>query len=417
MVDVRPFRALRPPRDLASQVAAPPYDVVDAQEARRETERNPVSFLHVSRPEVDLPPATDPYDAQVYTTGRDRLLAFTRDGILRQDQNESYYIYRQTWQGRDQTGVVACVSVADYASGAIRTHEHTRPDKENDRAQHIDVLDAHDEPVFLACPPDPTITAQVAEVVTRKPEYDFTSDDGVRHSLWVVDSTIEVATLRHAFTDLTRLYVADGHHRSAAAQVVHRRRTERGDSSPQTQDDIFPAVVFPFDDLRILPYNRVITDLGDHDAKDLPALLVEDFDVEPTTGPVEPGRRHEFGLYLSGQWFRLMARDTDAIDDDPIAGLDVSVLQDRVLGPILGITDPRTDPRLAFVGGVRGTAELQRLVDSGRAVMAFSLHATSTTELLAVADAGDVMPPKSTWFEPKLRSGLFVHAMRSVPHP
>jgi uncharacterized protein (DUF1015 family) len=395
-------------------VAAPPYDVVDTEEARRAVDGNPVSFLRVSRPEVDLPTGTDPHDSRVYQTGRERLARFWSEGVLRQDEDESYYVYRQTWQGRSQTGIVACVSVADYACGVIRTHEHTRPDKENDRARHIDVLDAHDEPVFLMAPPDPTVAELVSQVVTREPEYDFTAEDQVRHTVWVVDSSIEVETLHRAFVDIPRLYVADGHHRSAAAQVVHRWRVERGDSSPRTQDDIFPAVIFPVDDLHVLPYNRVVTDLGTHATDDLPGILAEEFDVEAVTGPVEPEHRHEFGLYLPGRWFRLRARDGDT-GADPVAELAVSVLQDRVLGPVLGITDPRADPRLGFVGGVRGTTELERLVDSGRAAAAFCLFPTSVTELLAVSDDDNVMPPKSTWFEPKLRSGLFLHAIRPMP--
>jgi uncharacterized protein (DUF1015 family) len=392
-------------------VSAPPYDVVSTAEARQLAEANPVSFLRVSRPEIALPEQTDPHAPQVYAAGRDQLATFVRDGVLRQDENESYYVYRQVWHGRAQTGVVACVSVQDYVSGVIRTHEHTRPDKENDRARHIDVLDAHDEPVFLVAPTDPVIATQIADVVSREPEYDFFTEDHVRHTLWVVDSSHEVETLHSAFAALPTLYIADGHHRSAAAQVVHQWRIDRTNDSPQTLASVFPAVIFPLDEPRILPYNRVVNDLGDHTDQGFLKQLADDFEVAAAPGPVEPERRHDFGLYLSGQWFRLRARNTQGVDQDPVAGLDVSLLQDRVLRPLLGIIDPRTDDRLAFVGGVRGTAELERLVDSGEAAAAFSLHPTSADELLAVADAGEVMPPKSTWFEPKLRSGLFVHAM------
>lgn len=416
MADVRTFRALRPPRDLAARVASPPYDVVDTDEARRLADGNPVSFLRVSRPEIDLDPGTDPHADGVHHHGRDRLDAFIRDGVLRAEAEPAYYVYRQTWQGRAQTGVVACVSVADYLAGVIRTHEHTRPDKEGDRARHIEILDAHDEPVFLLAPENPGIATQVAAVAAGPPEYDFTTGDGVRHTFWVVTAPERVQALRTGFAAVPRLYVADGHHRSAAAAAVHHRRETRGpDPADGAQTGVFPAVVFPAEQLRILAYNRVVTDLAGHRAEDLPGVLAADFEVEAAPAAVEPEYRHVFGMYLAGQWYRVRIRPEDVDETDPVARLDVALLQNRLLGPVLRIGDPRTDDRIRFVGGIRGTAELERLVDSGDAAVAFSLHPTSAAELLAVADAGQVMPPKSTWFEPKLRSGLFVHAIGARP--
>jgi uncharacterized protein (DUF1015 family) len=445
VADVRAFRALRPPRDLAARVVAPPYDVVGTEEARKLADGNPLSFLHVTRPEIGFAPGTDPHTEQVYRQGRTALDALVRDGVLRRDSTAGFSVYRQTWRGRAQTGVVGCVTVADYDAGVIRTHEHTRPDKETDRARHIAGLDAHDEPVFLLTPPDPRVAAEVAAVVTGEPDYDLTVDT-VRHTLWVVDDPDRVSALREAFAAVTRLYVADGHHRSAAAGVVHRWRTEpgagpgtghgtgtvpgegagtEGEARTGTQagsgsgsggSGVFPAVIFPADELRVLAYNRVVTDLAGHRPEDLPGLLsAAGFEVTPAPAAVEPQRRHEFGAYLAGQWFRLVARDTGPVETDPIARLAVSLLQDRVLGPVLGVTDPRTDARIRFVGGIRGTAELEHLVDTGQAALALSLYPTSTEELLAVADTGQVMPPKSTWFEPKLLSGLFVHPMDPDP--
>jgi uncharacterized protein (DUF1015 family) len=412
VVDVRPFQALRPPRELAARVSAPPYDVMDVDEARAMAAGNPDSFLHVSRPEIDLPPDVDPYAPEVYAQGRRALLDFVARGVLVRDAVPGYLVYRQQWRTTRQTGVVGCASVADYVSGVIRTHEHTRPDKEHDRIRHVDALAAHDEPVFLLSPRNDGIEAVVEQVTATAPAYDFTSDDGVGHTVWTVHDRDQVAALQAGFAAVPRLYVADGHHRSAAAVAVHRLRVGRLAEGMDGGDDAaFLSVVFPADQVRILPYNRVAADLAGRTREDLLAALAEHFTVTATTGPVTPDRRHDIGMYLAGQWYLLRARPGLVDESDPVGRLDVAVLQHLVLDPLLGISDPRTDPRIRFVGGIRGTAELVRLVDAGSAAVAFSLHPTSVAELLAVADAGTVMPPKSTWFEPKLRSGQFVHAL------
>ncbi len=373
------------------------------------------TFLHVSRPEIDLPADVDPHAEQVHRQGRARLVELVRRGLLARDAQPAYYLYRQRRDGREQTGVVACVSVADYASGVIRTHELTRPDKEGDRARHIEVLDAHDEPVFLMAPASPPVAAVVTEVTATVPEYAFSTDDGVEHTFWVVDAPRHVSGLHAGFADLPRLYVADGHHRSAAAARVHQLRRSLSGAAADGSHDVFPAVIFPTEELQILSYNRAVTDLAGHSAERLLEALGRDFTVRPLPGPPQVSHRHTLAMYLAGHWHELRARPGRVDGSDPIAGLDVSLLQDRVLGPLLGIGDPRTDARLRFVGGIRGHGELVRLVDGGAAAVAFSLHPTSTGELLEVADRGLVMPPKSTWFEPKLRSGLFVHEIRPVP--
>jgi uncharacterized protein (DUF1015 family) len=405
---------------------------MDVDEARAMAAGNPDSFLHVSRPEIDLPPDVDPYAPQVYAQGRRALLDFVARRVLVRDAVPGYLVYQQQWRTTRQTGVVGCASVADYVSGVIRTHEHTRPDKEHDRIRHVDALTAHDEPVFLLSPRNDDIEAAVEQVTAAVPAYDFTSDDGVGHTVWTVHDPDQVATLQAGFAAVPRLYVADGHHRSAAAVALHRlragRRAEGADAGGSDarvdarvdaragdgadgEDEAFLSVVFPADQVRILPYNRVVTDLAGRTREGLLAALAELFAVTATTGPVAPDRRHDIGMYLAGQWYRLRAHPGLVDESDPVGRLDVAILQHQVLDPLLGISDPRTDPRIRFVGGIRGTAELVRLVDAGTAAVAFSLHPTSVDELLAVADAGTVMPPKSTWFEPKLRSGQFVHAL------
>lgn len=412
MATIRPFRALRPPRDRVADVAAPPYDVVDTAEARALAAGNPDSFLRVSRPEIDLPDDVDPHSAQVYRAARGALEDFVARGVLVRDAAPGLLVYRQRMtlparQGEDgvtvtQTGVVGCASVAEYLDGTIATHEHTRPDKETDRTRHIEALEAHDEPVFLMYRPDApgaaAVVAVVAAVAAREPEYDLVADDGVEHTLWTVTEA-EGAALVAAFAQVPTLYVADGHHRSAAAARVARELDAPGAAE-------FPVVAFPADELTILAYNRVVADVGAAEA--FLAALGGSFEVA-AVGQAPAPARHEVGLYADGGWHLLRARDGVVDEHDPIARLDVSVLQDRVLAPLVGIADPRTDARIAFVGGIRGTGELERLVDSGAYSAAFLLHPTSPEEVMDVADGGEVMPPKSTWFEPKLRSGLFVH--------
>jgi len=418
MADLRPFRALRPRVDLAHRVAAPPYDVVDTAEARALAHGNPYSFLHVNRPEIDLPDAIPADSEPVHAAGRAALNNLIARGVLGLDPAPSYSVYRQVRGEHVQTGVVACAAVADYTGGLIKTHEHTRPDKEDDRVHHLEGLSAHDEPVFLLAAPGEPTWKPVADVLTRvtdrDPLIDLVTDDGIGHVLWRVDEEEEVAELGAALTAVPELFVADGHHRSAAAARVAAAHGGAGGT------DAFPVVVFPGEELTILAYHRVVADLGGRDAQgwlnDL-ASLFDITDTGPSAGPqgeetVAPRGRRELAMYCAGRWYRLRLREGVAGPGrlaDPVAGLDVSLLQDLVLAPGLGIADPRTDTRIAFVGGIRGMAQLERLVDSGRWAAAFALHPTSVEELVAVAATGRDMPPKSTWFEPKLRSGLFVH--------
>lgn len=406
MVDVRPFRALRPAPGLEGRVVSPPYDVVDTAEARAYAAGDPMSFLRVSRPEIDLGDDVDPHGDEVYALGRRTLDELVADGVLQRDAAPTYSVYRQVMGDVVQTGVVAAVAVADYDEQRVRTHEHTRPDKELDRVRHIDALDAQDEPVFLLSRRSAAVDAVVGAVTAREPQVDLVSRDGVGHTLWVVDDATEIAALRAAFADGGDLYVADGHHRSAAASRVHAVR-----AGQPGEHDAFLAVVFPLDDVHVMAYNRVVRDLAGRTLEELLSAVGEQFDVEPSDGPVTPASRHSFGIRLADGWRTATLRPGLVDEADELARLDVSVLQDLVLRPLLGIEDPRTDARIAFVGGIRGAGEIDRLVESGAFAVGFTLFPTSTDELLAVADRGEVMPPKSTWFEPKLASGLFLHPL------
>lgn len=406
MVDVRPFRALRPAPGAAERLVSPPYDVVDVEEARAWAGGDPDSFLRVSRPEIDLPADADPHSDEVYALGRANLDDLVARGVLVRDERPTFSVYRQVMGSVRQTGIVGAVAVRDYDEKRVKTHEHTRPDKELDRVRHIDALDAQDEPVFLLSRRSADVDAIVSRVVQREPAVDLVARDGVEHTLWVVDDPAEVDALRRALGEAGDLYVADGHHRSAAASRV---AALRGDAPGD--HDAFLAVVLPLDDVHVMAYNRVVLDLAGRTPEQLLAEVGEVLEVEPHDGVAAPEGRHEFGMYLAGRWYVLRAPTGSVDEGDPLARLDVSLLQDRVLGPVLGIGDPRTDARIAFVGGIRGSGELERLVDSGRAAVAFLLFPTSTAELVEVADTGQVMPPKSTWFEPKLASGLVLHPL------
>ena len=399
-----PLRALRPPPELAPAIASPPYDVVSSSEARGMASGNPKSFFRVSRPEVDLPADVDEHSDPVHARGHEALEEFRRKGWLVLDDAPRFSLYRQRMGQHVQTGLVACASVDAYTRGEIKRHELTRPDKEDDRTRHIDALGANDEPVFLAYRARPSVDAVLRRGTERSPDVRFTSDDGVEHTVWLLPPS-ENAAIDAALSELEGLYIADGHHRSAAAARVQALRRSRGQGGGET--DWFLAVVFSHEALQILPYNRLVKELG----PGVPAALLEGlrtrFEVVPAARP-EPEGPHRFGLYLDGRWWRLLARP-ETIPRDPHGALDVSILQDAVLGPLLGIHDPRRDPRIEFVGGIRGTAELQTRVDRGEARAAFALWPTSMRELLEISDAGQIMPPKSTWFEPKLRSGLFLH--------
>ena len=405
MATLRPFLAYRPPPADAVRVASPPYDVINTAEARALAKGNPASFLHVSRPEIDLPEGTDDHDDAVYRKGMENLATLIEQHALVQDPEPHLYLYAQKMGSHRQIGVVACASVAEYVADTIKKHEKTRADKEDDRTRHIEALGAHDEPVFLTYRADQGIDALVADAVKALPIYDFTTDDGVEHRLWVLGRDL-TRDLEELFLGVPTLYVADGHHRSAAAARVHAKL--RGDGG---QHDVFLAVVFPHDQMKILPYNRVVRDLQGRTPEALLELLKATMDVAPaesgaTAAPTGP---KQFGLYVGGRWYTATARKGTFDARDPVASLDCSICQEQILGPIFGVQDPRRDKHVDFVGGIRGIAELERRVDSGDFTVAIHLYPTQIEELFAVSDAGLLMPPKSTWFEPKLRSGLFVH--------
>jgi uncharacterized protein (DUF1015 family) len=402
---VRPFRAYRPPQAQAARVASPPYDVISTAEARALAAGGLHSFLRVSRPEIDLPEGTDEHDDAVYARGAQNLADLIASGDLVQDQEPHLYLYAQRMGDHRQIGVVGCAAVAEYEQDVIKKHEKTRPDKEDDRTRHIEELGAHDEPVFLTYRADAGIDRAVAEAMQSPPIYDFTTADGVDHTLWVLGRAA-TADLEERFHAIPTLYVADGHHRSAAAARVHRKL--RGDGG---EHDVFLAVVFPHDQMNIMPYNRVVRDLAGRSAEALLGALRERLDVAPAkdAAAATPAGPRSFGLYLGGRWYTAKVRPGSFDANDPVASLDCSICQDQILGPVFGVSDPRRDKHVDFVGGIRGVAELERRVDSGAFTMAIRLHPTQIGELFAVSDAGLLMPPKSTWFEPKLRSGLFIH--------
>lgn len=389
-----------------------PYDVMDVAEARQLATGNEESFLHISRPEIDLGPEVDPHADAVYERGRQNLDSFLARGVLTSDPNPTFSVYQQRMGDHVQTGIVAIAAVDEYESGVIAKHELTRPDKELDRVKHISALGAQDEPVFLLSPRSDEVAAVITEVIASAPEIDIVTDDGIGHTLWVISDPTQLSRLEAAFAAVARLYVADGHHRSAAASRV--REQYRGD--PQWQATAgFLVVIFAADELAVLPYHRAVADLAELGPAELLAALASRFVVTAVSGPPSPSRQHTFGMYLAGQWYQLDARPEFIDESDPVARLDVSILQDQVLAAVLGVGNPRTDARLRFVGGIRGTEELERLVDGGEAAVTFALHPTSVSDLIALADEGQLMPPKSTWFEPKLRSGLFLHSLRSAP--
>jgi uncharacterized protein (DUF1015 family) len=405
---LQPFCAIRPRPELASDVASVPYDVVNRAEAAELARGNPNSFLHVGRSDIDLPEDSDPHDPRIYSKAREALDQLLARGVLLRDTTPALYLYRQIMEGREQTGVVGCVHIDDYEQDVIRKHEKTRPDKEDDRTRHVLTMNAHAEPVFLTYRGSQRIKALYKPVLRQPPLYDFTAPDGVRHTVWRLP---EPAALVHAFESVPHLYVADGHHRCASAWRAGKQRRANDPTHHGSEEyNWFLAALFPAEELAILPYNRIVRDLGGNSPAQLQDALRRVGRVSPTdrTSPARPGT---FCFYLAGSWY-LLELDEKTIDrTDPIRSLDVSLLQDRVLGPVLGIGDPRTDTRIDFVGGIRGPAELERRVDSGDAAIAFSLCPTTLEQLMAVSDAGKVMPPKSTWFEPKLRSGLFVHEL------
>ncbi len=414
MAVVKSFRGLRPTRELAEKVAAPPYDVINSAEARELAKTNPVSFLHVNKPEIDLSVDIDLYDPKVYTRGAENLKKLVHDGVMLQDDQPYFYLYRQVMGDHSQLGLVACASVKEYEENLIKKHELTRVEKEDDRMNHIMHLNAQTGPVFLTYRARPVITAFLERLAGEKPEYDFTSADGIHHSFWVVKNTDAIRRIEEDFLEIPELYVADGHHRSAAAQrVCVRRREENPNHSGQEEYNYFLSVIFPHNQMQILDYNRVVTDLNGLSKDVFLEKISAKFLVRIYSDKhgYTPSVLHDFGMYLDGAWYRLSAIPGTWDETTPTARLDVSILAENLLKPILGIGDPRKDKRIDFVGGIRGLEELQKRVDHGEMAVAFSLFPTRIEDLLTIADAGETMPPKSTWFEPKLKSGLVVHLL------
>jgi uncharacterized protein (DUF1015 family) len=411
---IRPFRGLRPRADLSTREPRLPYDVMSSTEARQMAAGNPESFLHVIKPEIDLDPDIDLYDDRVYAKGVENLQRFITDGVLVPDDEPFLYLYKQRMGDHEQHGLMVCASAAEYDAGRIKKHEHTRPDKEADRTRHVDDTSANAGPVFLTYHARPDIDELVAEAAKAAPDVDFVADDTIGHTLWVIRDRATIERLVAAFGAVEALYVADGHHRSASAASVARRRQEANpDHTGDEEYNYFLAVLFPHDQLQILDYNRVVKDLGKHTPGSLLSAIGERFEVTPARDPRDPkpGRAHDFAMYLEGRWYTLTAKDGTFPAGEPVASLDVAILQDNLLAPLLSIGDPRQDKRIDFVGGIRGLGELEKRCGEGWAV-AFALYPTTIEQLLSVADAGQIMPPKSTWFEPKLRSGLVVHLLK-----
>jgi len=407
---IRPFRGYRPRAEIVAQVAAPPYDVLSSQEAREIVAGNPLSFLRVTKAEVDLDSSVDIYSQPVYLKAKENLHKFIAEGYLIRDETPCFYIYQQQMGEHVQYGVMAGVSVDEYQNGQIKKHEYTRLEKENDRAHHINTIGANAGPVFLTYRASSRVDAIVDHVREEKAVYDFFEDDGVRHTFWVVDEESSIKGLKKAFAGIECLYIADGHHRSAAASRVREiRKTANPHHTGYEEYNYYLGVIFPHDQMKILDYNRVVKDLNGFTEGEFIAQIAERFDLAEAADP-KPEAKNSFGMYLGGKWYRLFAREGTYPKDDPVESLDVSILQSNLLDPLLGIKDERTDARIDFVGGIRGTKELERRCGKD-CVVAFTMHPTSIGELMKIADAGKVMPPKSTWFEPKLRSGVVVRML------
>ncbi len=412
MADIRPFRGVRPKPEYAEKIASPPYDVLSTEEARKLGKDNPMSFLHVVKPEIDLPPDSDLYATEVYDTGAVNLRRLIGAGYMCQDSEPCFYLYRQIMGDHSQIGIVACASVDEYDHDLIKKHELTRKAKEDDRTRHINSIGAHTGPVFLTYKHSDRIDSIVERITKAKPEVDFTSEDGVRHTLWVVRDESDIQDIRNNFEDIPELYVADGHHRSASASRVQKLKADLNpDHTGEEEYNFFLTVIFPDDQMMILDYNRVVKDLNGMSPRDFMAKLMKNFAVEEIgEKQYKPVKKHEFGMFLEGKWYRLTAKLGSYDEGDPVESLDVAILQNNLLDPILGIGDPRTDDRIDFVGGIRGLGELEKRVNKEWKI-AFALYPTGIDDLMKIADAGRTMPPKSTWFEPKLRSGMVVHLL------
>jgi len=411
MALVLPFTAIRPKKEFVSQVASLPYDVMTKEEGQKAALGNPLSFLHVEKSEIDVPDGTKSDDRVIYETAKKNFSKMKEEGIYKKDNLPFFYIYRQKMGNRMQTGIVALVSVAEYEAGKIKKHELTRKDKEEDRIRHIQELNAQTGPVFITYEFHSVVNQIVEEEVKNNPEYEFTSDDGVVHTAWIVGNSARIEEIKKAFLSVNILYLADGHHRAEAATEVARRR-RRADKNPANEIeeyDLIMAVLFPHNELRVMDYNRAVKDLNNMSVDSFIKTISSKFIVKEDFKLKSPQKLHDFGMYVAGKWYQLTPKKGIYDESDPVASLDASILQSNLLEPVLGITDPRTNQRIKFVGGIRGMAELEKLVDKEGYSIAFSLYPSSLEQIMKVADAGKIMPPKSTWFEPKLRSGIFIH--------
>ena len=413
MAKVKPFKGVRPPRELVEEVASRPYDVLNSEEARKEAEGNPKSLYHIIKPEIDFEPGFDEHDPAVYDKAVENFRKFQKEGWLVQDPTECYYIYAQTMDGRTQYGFVVGAWVNDYMEGRIKKHELTRRDKEEDRMKHVRCNNANIEPVFFAFPDNEELEAIIRRVTAGKPEYDFVAPDGFGHTFWVIDDDATIAKITEEFAKIPSLYIADGHHRSAAAALVGAEKAKNNPSHKGDEEyNYFMAVAFPASHLKIIDYNRVVRDLNGLTPAEFLDRLARNFTVEKKGKEIyHPSGLHNFSLYLDGEWYSLTAKEGTYNDADPIGVLDVTVSSDLILRDILNITDLRSDKRIDFVGGIRGLEELKRRVDSGEMAMALALYPVTMKQLIDIADTGNIMPPKTTWFEPKLRSGLVIHKL------
>lgn len=408
MAVIKAFECIRPDEKVADRVAALPYDVYNREEALKEVEREPLSFLAIDRAETQFDSSVDTYADCVYGKARELLDSRIADGTFVTDTDKAYYVYELTMNGRTQTGIAACASIDDYNNNIIKKHENTRADKEQDRINHVDRCSAQTGPIFLAYRADEVIRNEVAKAKETRPLYSFTSPDGIRHQVYKISNIQSVENIEKAFAGIDDIYIADGHHRAASAvKVGLKRREEHPDYTGEEKFNYFLSVLFPDEELMIMPYNRVVKDLNGYSKEEFIKKIEEKFEIEESAAAVEPAYKAEFGMYLDEKWYKLKAKK-DILSDDPVDGLDVAILQNNLLEPVLGIHDPKTDKRIDFVGGIRGLLELEKRCHTD-CVLAFSMYPTSIAELFAVADAGRLMPPKSTWFEPKLRSGLFIH--------